>query len=146
MEKLTSSDAWIFQTIGHASINKPASLQEIIATGDMLNHAIFTSGELQKGFYKLYQLNWIQQENELYSLTNAGKSLLTSILDKALTPIKERDEISLLIKSSPWSPREVFPAYNPGLIPRFFTLEEFDKACKKYQKESWAIVKKIAGK
>ena len=55
MEKLTSSDAWILQSIAIASFDKEASLEDVIATGDYINHAIFTAGELQKGILKLYK-------------------------------------------------------------------------------------------
>jgi len=143
MKKLNSSDAWILQTVAHASAYKPASLQKIISTGDMLNHAIFTSGELQHGFYNLYQLRYIKQDKDFYTLTEFGKKALSQILNKYLAPMEERHEISKKIKASAWSPNEPFPKYDSSLNPMFFTLEEFSRADKKYHKEAGAILKNI---
>jgi len=48
------SDAWLLLAIKYAQGNRPsAELEQIIAAGDGINHAIFTDAELHGGFARL---------------------------------------------------------------------------------------------
>ena len=142
MKKFNSSDAWVLQAIARAAIKKPASLQEIISTGDMLNHAIFTSGELQCGLYKLYKAKYIKQINELYKLTDFGVKQLSQIINKKFTPMKELDKILEKINVGALLSDESLPKYNIALVPIFFTEEEFNRVCENYSKGVFQTVRK----
>ncbi len=146
MEKFSKSDAWVLQSIARASICSPADLKDVISTGSMMNHVIFTAGELQNGLYKLYQSKYIEQKDGLYSLTPFGQDQMSEVINANLLPMNERNKISEIIGASEWSSDECLPKYNPELNPIFFTPEVFENACKKHQKEAWAIIKKNISK
>ena len=63
--------AWIFLSVP----DHPASLQEIVATADDINHAIPTQHELRQSFGWLQRHNLIRKEAKSYSLTEAGITL-----------------------------------------------------------------------
>jgi hypothetical protein len=47
------SDAWLLLAIIYASQNGTPTLAKVIATGDAINHAIFTPTELERGLARL---------------------------------------------------------------------------------------------
>lgn len=57
----TFSDAWFLTTL---ILNKEwSSLQQVIATGDVINHAIFTKDEINVALSKFIPLNYIKMDN-----------------------------------------------------------------------------------
>jgi len=51
--QFTWSDAWLLLSIALTAGQHPASLKDVIACGDGVNHAIFTPAELRRGLAKL---------------------------------------------------------------------------------------------
>lgn len=54
------SDAWLLHTILLASGPDGATLKDMIAVGDVLNHAIFTANELNAGLERLIRGGWVK--------------------------------------------------------------------------------------
>ncbi|MDD4978337.1 MAG: hypothetical protein PHI29_06880 [Gallionella sp.] len=51
--KLQWSDVWLLQAIVLCGRNGAGSLQDIVATGDYINHSIFTYEEISSGLFRL---------------------------------------------------------------------------------------------
>jgi hypothetical protein len=69
----TQTHAWIFLSVSES----PASLQDVIAMADAINHAIPTDKELQVSLGWLRANGLIQKEGRRYSLTPSGLALRT---------------------------------------------------------------------
>jgi hypothetical protein len=71
------SDAWLLLSIAWASRGgtAAAALDEVIAAGDALNHAIFTFEEVDGGVARLSVADLIAVVDQRVQLTKAGKDL-----------------------------------------------------------------------
>ena len=65
-----SSDAWLLCAIFLASKKQAASLTEIIAAGDTINHAIFTQDELEGGLGRLIQGGYVEATGGKFRTTD----------------------------------------------------------------------------
>jgi hypothetical protein len=63
------SDAWLLLAILLASREKPASLDQIIAAGDFINHAIFNPDELERGLSRLSAGRLIKERQGKFTVT-----------------------------------------------------------------------------
>ena len=72
--RLTGSDEWLLSAIRQGSSSQGASLRDIIAVGDMLNHAIFSPAELRSGFAKLLAANYISEKDGKWFIREHGRS------------------------------------------------------------------------
>ncbi len=67
------SDAWFFVAImDYGTSFKPIDLSQIIAAGDMVNHAIFLPEELRQGFKKLITKGLIEIKGTNMRLSKEG--------------------------------------------------------------------------
>lgn len=69
--QFSSSDVWLLQAIGMAGQTAPASLSDIIAAGDYINHAIFTWEELQTVLSRLLAAKLIETQGTGLMLSQA---------------------------------------------------------------------------
>jgi len=77
----TFSDAWVFMALfQYSSEEKIIDLTNIIAQGDMLNHAIFTLEELSLGFRKLQIKGLIKIEENKISLTEEAVGIREEVM------------------------------------------------------------------
>ncbi len=143
MIKYNHSDAWLLQSILYSSKEGSSSLKDIIAIGDVINHAIFAPGELQQGLIRLLNGNLINLENNRFSLTGSAKQDLSFLLESKMTVLDVRNEIAMIIGAEPWSPEDPLPEYEPDLEPKLFSMNEYRKAFKKYKKEFRKLYKQI---
>jgi hypothetical protein len=139
----THADAWLLQAILYASQDQRATLKDIIAMGDAINHAIFAPGELQQGLVRLLSGNWIARDDNNYLLTESAITKLTPLLHSGEPVLKVREQIAEIIGASPWSPEEPLPEFDPDLLPKLFSIKDFKRALKRYQKEFWKIYREI---
>ena len=72
--RLTGADEWLLAAIRSASSSKGASLQDIIAAGDRINHAIFSPAELRTGFAKLLAAKYISEKDGNWFIREHGRS------------------------------------------------------------------------
>jgi len=63
------SDAWLLQSIALATRAGPATLAQIIASADSVNHAMPTSDELHGGFVRLSTGGFIAEAKQRFTIT-----------------------------------------------------------------------------
>ncbi len=74
------SDAWVMTSLFmYDSKFQELILTHVIANGDVLNHAIFSLDELNKGFNKLIAANLIKFENDSIRLTESGLEIKAKV-------------------------------------------------------------------
>jgi hypothetical protein len=65
------SDAWLLLAILYASREEGgASLKQVTAAGDSINHAIFTADELEGGLSRLSAGGFVKEQRGLFSVTD----------------------------------------------------------------------------
>jgi hypothetical protein len=64
------SDAWLFQAIALAARERRATLAEVIASADAVNHALPTSDELHGGLSRLTAGGFVHEIEDRFALTN----------------------------------------------------------------------------
>jgi hypothetical protein len=131
----TWADAWLLQSIARASLQSSATLADIIRTGDALNHAIFTAGELQQGLGKLLSDGLIRHESGCFSVGDRHAPLLRDILDRRQSPAKEMDAIGKLLNAPPYDARYRPPAFERGSATMIFSMDDYDRVCAAYRRD-----------
>jgi hypothetical protein len=63
------SDAWLLQSIALATETGPATLAQIFAAADAVNHALPTSDELHGGFVRLTAAGFIAETEDRFTIT-----------------------------------------------------------------------------
>ena len=63
------SDAWLLLAVLFASQEKAAPLDQIIAAGDYINHAIFNPDELEGGLSRLLAGKFIRERQGKFTVT-----------------------------------------------------------------------------
>jgi hypothetical protein len=74
----TWADAWVFAALRGAIDEKGFSFVSLLATADMLNHAILSLEEITQGFAKLYTRGLIEIEKENIRRTELAETLYTA--------------------------------------------------------------------
>ena len=75
MPPFTWSDTWLLLSIGTGG-ETGATLKDIIAAGDFLNHAIFTGAELRRGFAKLLAAGYVVKVADRFQVAGQALTLL----------------------------------------------------------------------
>jgi hypothetical protein len=70
---------WIFLSIGAASREGPATLDQVIATADAINHAIVTDREVDTAIGILASLRLVIVDDDLFALTPQGRALYEKV-------------------------------------------------------------------
>lgn len=97
------SDAWLFQAITIASHEKPASLTDIIAVADGVNHAMPTDDELHGAFARLSRGGLIHEVSEHFQLSDAVPlKVRNAIVGKGWKA--GREAASRFLNAEPWTP------------------------------------------
>ncbi|MBI4846531.1 MAG: hypothetical protein HY810_08730 [Candidatus Omnitrophica bacterium] len=97
------ADAWLLLSIIYASEKKAASLSEIIAYGDSINHAIFTIEELQGGFFRLINSGYIIEHGNKYRVIDTMVGDYKKFVIKNKSVIKQLAFIQKKLNSPAWS-------------------------------------------
>jgi len=79
--------AWIFLSV--SDFQQPASLEDVIAVADFINHAIPMPKELQISFGWLQAQKLVRKEREKYLLTEVGLALRKSVAHRSIQKIWE---------------------------------------------------------
>jgi len=78
----TFSDAWVLTTL--ILINDRTTLSQLIACGDIINHAIFTKEDVNTALSKFLELNFIEiDQNKNMLVTSSGLRLPTKSFYKS---------------------------------------------------------------
>lgn len=124
MNRFEHSDGWLLVSILYCA--KKANLDDIIAKGDMINHAIFTLKEINEGLSRLVNEGFIEVNDKKIILTREAKTfdkknkkLFENFIDKQLrySNILQRTEIQ-----------------NEVVYRDYFNENEYNEAIKKNEK------------
>ena len=63
------TDAWLLLAIIYANTNGVATLDRVIAAGDLINQAIFKPEEFESGLYRLTAGGYITQHDRAFKIT-----------------------------------------------------------------------------
>ncbi len=142
MEKqieFTWADIWLLQSIAVASQNNPASLKDVIAVGDAINHAIFTFTELQCGLAKLSSAEYIEYDNneKSFALDKTFLSEYTRITQRYKSSRKKRDILEAHFHAISWTAKYDPNKSNPEWLFPFITHEGYEKSIKAYKSSFW---------
>src|SRR5947207_3338514 len=103
------TDAWLLLSIIYGSGEKPATLKEIVADGDGINHAIFNTEEIESGLYRLTNGRWVTESASGFVPSENTLVAYNAIRLKKLGPSGERRELEKLLEAEPWNPKEPLP-------------------------------------
>lgn len=140
-ESFIWSDAWILLSVIYATQHEsPASLADILAIADSINHAILTRGELETGFARLVAAGYVTREAQGFSLADAVLSFWSE------TGISERTASRALDAVARWMGA---PAWTPGPLPesvteRYVSEADYAAALRQYQRSVRQAEKKKA--
>lgn len=103
--KLFHSDSWILISVLYASEGTPAaSLTDIIAAADYINHTIITRGELETGFSRLVGAGFLTPSSGGFSVSEAVKSFWETTGYKQRPALKAWDAVTTFIGAPAWPP------------------------------------------
>jgi len=120
---------WIFLSV--SEFQQPASLQEVIAVADFINHAIPVPKELQKGFGWLRAQGLVRKEREKYSLTETGIALRTSISFSSIHKICDMLAIKLAqLPEIDFQPDDITEAEVTAAYKSYRKMGKAKKSCK----------------
>jgi hypothetical protein len=89
------SDAWLFMAVATGDRGGGATLKDVIAAGDFINHSIFNAGELRRGLAKLTTGGFVREEAGRFSLTADGRALYGRAHDnRPKTPLAVWDALN----------------------------------------------------
>lgn len=130
VEKYNSSDAWLLLTIIYAGGGKKAAtLDEIIAVSDAVNHAVFNEDELESGLARLTAGGFIKEKNKGFSATLKVRRAYSKTTTVRRAVDKELKDIEQLIGTALPAPDQ--PNINDLKYPGF-SHEAFRQTVDKY--------------
>jgi hypothetical protein len=144
--QLVASDAWLLLAIILAAGNDVANLDEIVAAGDGINHAIFTEDEIESGLYRLTNGGYIEEVNGSFKPSSATVDKYRVIDAKAKAPLRQMELISDFIGAAPWEFGKAFPRPENRFRYPGFTTEKFVQAVRTYHKNASKILKDLSQK
>ncbi|HZN62780.1 MAG TPA: hypothetical protein VFC90_10290 [Planctomycetota bacterium] len=122
-------DVWVLRSvIGSLGMwGRGATLETIVRTGDMINHAIFNYEELNDGLSRLMEGGYVQEARRRFRVSPDVRRHFRS-LSNLPDPLKDKRVLEFLIanrRHSQFNPTEIVP--NCIIKP-----EDFEAAVKKY--------------
>ena len=104
--KFEHADPWVLLAIIYASgpeSSEYAKLSDIIACGDAINHAIFTTDELKGGLYRLLREGYIKEDNLTYAPTEKALEVYNKNTSSRRYIFKDLDLLMKHLKSPDWT-------------------------------------------
>lgn len=139
-----ASDAWLLLAIILAAGNNVASLEEIVAAGDGINHAIFTEDEMESGLYRLRSGGYIEESNGSFGPSSTTSNQYKAIHATSKVSLKQLNLISDFIGAKPWEFGKTFPRPQNKFRYPGFTSEKFAQAVRVYQRNASKILRKLS--
>lgn len=108
LPKFTWSDVWLLHAVAVAGGDASgASLTDVIGVGDAINHALFTSAELRRGFAKLSAAGFVSERGARFFIEGeAADAWQRAFQHQRLG--KQRKELETFLGAAP------YPAGDPG--------------------------------
>lgn len=100
------SDAWVLAAIMLTGMDDGATLADVVAAADAINHAILTEDEVQSAVRRLLGAGLITTSRRRFSLTDSGRSLAR---DRRVGMLDQVDRLlgalhELPVQEEPWQP------------------------------------------
>lgn len=125
-------DSWLLCSIALVCHDGAAAgLEDIIATGDLINVSIFTHGELDLGLARLIDAGHVVQEGGKFLLSSASGEAIRAIVRPRRRLLDHVERVRRFLGAGPWIPGEHPPATGPG---RVVSVAQFKAAVKAYQR------------
>ena len=124
----TWSDVWLLQAVAMAARKKPASLSDIVARGDAIQHAIFTFEELSCGLRKLIAARLVVFEGDRFQIVPSFVPIYVRLEKRARSWTGNNDAVARFLKSI--SPHAIDSSSNPSHFD--LKLENYDEAVRRY--------------
>ena len=99
------SDAWLLQAIALAARERRATLAQVIASADAVNHALPTSDELHGGLSRLTAGGFVHEIEDRFDLTNLVPAEIRSIILESGWQ-EGRQAAAELLGAEEWTPRK----------------------------------------
>lgn len=126
------ADAWILLSILIASRRSgAATLRDIIALADGINHAILTYGEVDQGLARLIEAGHVRREGVAFRPSLGVVTLVDSRSNRQLTFWAQKTLLEQFLGAPPWSEDYKPSQQSAGLvIPR----QDYEAAVDDYRK------------
>jgi hypothetical protein len=102
----TWHDAWVLAAITVAGGRKGSTLREIIASGDVINGAIFAPHELRRGIAKLVHAGYVMSVDGGFAIAGRALSAAEKVPKKA-SPFAIMQFFEDFLEADPFTPDEV---------------------------------------
>lgn len=139
------TDAWLLLAIIRAAGNEQASLAEIIAIGDSIEHAIFTEDEMEGGLYRLTAGGYVEEVNDGFKPTKSTVQKHSEISKKKKAVQDQMEMWREVIGAPPWQGGTSIQSADKQKYEGF-THEKFAEAVTYYQENVASIFKQIGKK
>lgn len=125
MRSFRSSDAWFLTTL--LLLENPATLQEVIAAGDWLNHAIFTADEINRALSLFVPMGYVERDAEgRMRTTEKARAIRDKTFERTGAFGKIERTLAKLKK---------FSCEEPASVPELFSEAEVTEAYEMYVRE-----------
>lgn len=133
------TDIWLLQAIVLGDRGSGASLRDIVATGDGLNHAIFNDEELESGLARLAAGGLIEERAGRFHPTAAARAYY----EKAQTGgnvYEVRDALGETLNAERWTPETPVPDPRNNLTYPGFSSAAADEARRQWHEDAQRIL------
>ena len=135
MKKLISyshSDSWILLSIIYSGVQNGAHLEEIIAAGDFINHAIFTFEELEGAFARLSKGKFIRRKGEYFFPSDKTMKFWKENQKARNYVHKDWERLNQFIHVKPRDNQVIPQKANEGVSYKGITREKYQQAIDRY--------------
>ena len=126
------SDSWVLLAIIYSGAQKGALLEEVIAVGDYINHAIFCFEELEGALARLSTGKYIRRKGKFFFPTEKTMNFWREVHKKRSYVHKDWERIAQFIHAKPWEKGSTPQKVNEGYSYKWINRELFQQAVDKY--------------
>lgn len=149
--EFTWSDAWLLLAVACAEREHKAhgtagaTLTDVIAWGDVINHAIFSSDELRRGFSNLIAAGWVAFDGKFFSLAGMAVAEWERIERSTRTLWHCLEKIEVFLSSASHL-AEYANVQAPDRIYPTLSNREIRAACKAWHRKARRLIRENARK
>lgn len=128
------TDAWLLLAIYQSSQRGPATLRNIIADADQMNHAVLNYEEVSSGLVRLDASGLIHVTDIASDIVCSRKSaeIISTLIARTKNAIDLLKKLEIAIGAEPWVPAEPLPHPANTLLYAGLTHEIYDNAVSEY--------------
>jgi hypothetical protein len=126
------SDAWFLLATIYAGQQKWASLADVIAAADYINHAVLVFEEVEGALARLSSEGYITFSNGQLAPTEKTITFYRSVTKPRRTVLNELKDLEKFIGSIKWDPKSKPQQANEGVSFPELSRSEFDSAVLAY--------------